>query len=172
MTNEVIKLAVDYAKDNNIRHIVIASITGNSVPALVESFDGEVICVTHVNGYKVPGENEFPADLSQELTSKGVKFLTTTHVLSGAERGISSVFKGMYPVEIIAQTLRMLGAGTKVGVECAIMALDAGLVPFNTKILSLGGTGRGLDTAIVVTPGHAQKVFSTRIHKILIKPEL
>ena len=64
----------------------------------------------------------------------------------------------MYPVEIIAQTLRMLGAGTKVGVECAIMALDAGLVPFNTKILSLGGTGRGLDTAIVVTPGHGSCV--------------
>ena len=47
MTNEVIKLAVDYAKDNNIKHIVIASITGNSVPALVESFDGDIICVTH-----------------------------------------------------------------------------------------------------------------------------
>ncbi|MDD4321332.1 MAG: pyruvate kinase alpha/beta domain-containing protein [Acidaminococcaceae bacterium] len=172
MTNDVIKCATDYAKDNNIQYIVTASITGNSLPELVNSFDGEIICVTHVNGYKIPGENEFPADLRQEFASKGVKFLTAAHVLSGAERGVSSVFKGMYPVEIIAQSLRMLGAGTKVGVECAVMALDAGLIPFNTKVLSLGGTGRGLDTAIVITPGYAQKIFSTRIHKILIKPEL
>ena len=172
MNSEVIKCAVDYAKNNNIEYIVTASITGDSLPELVESFAGKIICVTHVNGYRNPGENEFPSALREEFVSKGVKFLTTTHVLSGAERGISGVFKGMGPVEIIAQTLRMLGAGTKVGVECAIMALDAGLIPFNTKVLSLGGTGRGLDTAIVITPGHAQKVFSTRIHKILIKPEL
>ena len=77
----------------------------------------------------------------------------------------------MYPVEVMAQTLRMFGAGTKVGVECAVMALDAGCIPFGEKVISLGGTGRGLDTAIVVTPGHAPRIFSTYINKILCKPE-
>ena len=172
MTNEVIKCAVDYAKANNIPKIVVASITGRALVALKEAWDGEIICVTHVNGYAKPGENEFPSDLRKEYEGKGVKFLTTTHVLSGAERGISNMFKGAYPVEIIAQTLRMLGAGTKVGVECAVMAMDAGLIGFNEKVISLGGTAKGVDTAMVVTPNHAQRIFATRIHKILIKPEL
>lgn len=74
-------------------------------------------------------------------------------------------------MEIMAQALRMFGAGTKVGVECAVMALDAGYVPFGQKVISLGGTGRGLDTAIVITPGYAQRVFSTQVHKIICKPE-
>ncbi len=170
-TEQVIQDAVKYAKENGINHIVIASVTGTSLPELCRHFDGNIICVTHAYGYKTPGECEFPAELRAEFEAKGVKFVTAAHVLSGAERGISNVFKGMYPVEIIAQTLRMFGAGTKVGVECAIMALDAGYLPFGQKVISLGGTGRGLDTAIVVTPGYAQRVFSTHIHKIICKPE-
>ena len=61
----------------------------------------------------------------EELTQKGVKVLTTSHVLSGAERGISAKFGGVSPVEIIAQTLRMFGQGTKVCVEVSTMPLDA-----------------------------------------------
>ncbi|MGL5207202.1 MAG: pyruvate kinase alpha/beta domain-containing protein [Acidaminococcaceae bacterium] len=171
MTEQVIYNAAKYAKENGINHIVIASVTGASLPELCRHFDGKVICVTHAYGYKTPGECEFPADLRAEFEAKGVKFVTAAHVLSGAERGISNVYKGMYPTEIIAQTLRMFGAGTKVGVECAIMALDAGCIPFGQKVISLGGTGRGLDTAIVVTPGYAQRVFSTQINKIICKPE-
>ena len=170
-TEQVIQEAIKYAKENDINHIVIASVTGASLPELCRYFDGNIICVTHAYGYKTPGECEFPAELRAQYEAKGVKFVTAAHVLSGAERGISNVFKGMYPVEIMAQTLRMFGAGTKVGVECAIMALDAGCVPFVQKVISLGGTGRGLDSAIVVTPGYAQRVFSTHIHKIICKPE-
>ena len=170
-TEQVIQEAIKCAKENDINHIVIASVTGASLPELCRYFDGNIICVTHAYGYKTPGECEFPAELRAQYEAKGVKFVTAAHVLSGAERGISNVFKGMYPVEIMAQTLRMFGAGTKVGVECAIMALDAGCVPFGQKVISLGGTGRGLDSAIVVTPGYAQRVFSTHIHKIICKPE-
>ena len=170
-TEQVIQEAIKYAKENDINHIVIASVTGASLPELCRYFDGNIICVTHAYGYKTPGECEFPAELRAQYEAKGVKFVTAAHVLSGAERGISNVFKGMYPVEIMAQTLRMFGAGTKVGVECAIMALDAGCVPFGQKVISLGGTGRGLESAIVVTPGYAQRVFSTHIHKIICKPE-
>ena len=170
-TEQVIQEAIKYAKENDINHIVIASVTGASLPELCRYFDGNIICVTHAYGYKTPGECEFPAELRAQYEAKGVKFVTAAHVLSGAERGISNVFKGMYPLEIMAQTLRMFGAGTKVGVECAVMALDAGCVPFGQKVISLGGTGRGLDSAIVVTPGYAQRVFSTHIHKIICKPE-
>ena len=78
----------------------------------------------------------------------------------------------LYPVEIIADTLRMLGQGVKVCVECAIMALDAGEIPFGTPVVSIGGTSRGADTVLSVTPGYASTVLDTKIHAIYCKPAL
>ena len=50
------------------------------------------------------------------------------------------------------------------------MALDAGAVKMPRPVIALGGTGRGLDTACVITPGYTAKIFDTRIHEILCKP--
>lgn len=50
-------------------------------------------------------------------------------------------------MEVIAHTLRFFGQGMKVCVEIAVMAADGGLIPPNIPILSIGGTGRGADTA-------------------------
>jgi hypothetical protein len=97
--------------------------------------------------------------------------LTTSHVLSGAERAFSSKFGGIYPVEIIANTLRMFGQGVKVGVEIATMALDSGLVPFGESIIAVGGSGRGADSAIIMKPAHAKDVLNTRIEEIICKPK-
>lgn len=97
--------------------------------------------------------------------------LTTAHVLSGAERGISRKFNGCGPVELIAQTLKMLSAGVKVGVEIAVMALDAGLIPYGERVIAIGGTAKGADTVLVITPSYASNIFDTRVHEIICKPE-
>jgi hypothetical protein len=34
----------------------------------------------------------------------------------------------------------------------------------------MGGTGKGADTAVVMSPAHASAIFETRIHEILCKP--
>ena len=132
--------------------------------------DINIICVTHANGYPEPGKNEMPQETRSELADLGMKVLTTTHVLSGAERGISKSFGGAYPVEIIAHSLRMLGQGTKVCVEVSIMALDAGLIPYGKPIIAIGGSGKGADTAVIITPSHASSLFETKIHEIVCKP--
>jgi len=109
-------------------------------------------------------------EIRRELIEAGVKVLTTTHVLSGAERGISRKFRGIYPVEIMAQTLRMLGQGTKVCVEIATMALDAGMIPYGEDIIAVGGSNSGADTAVILRPAHAADIFDTWISEILCKP--
>ena len=105
------------------------------------------------------------------LIKKGFKVLTTTHVLSGAERGFSSRFSGAYPVEVMANTLRVFGEGVKVGVEVSTMALDSGLIPYGERIVAIGGSVRGADTAIVITPAHAAEILDTKIHEIICKPK-
>lgn len=168
-TKTAIELAIKTAIDRGIEHIVISSNTGESAQYLVGT-GIHTVCVTHVNGFVKKGENEMTQEMRQELIREGMSVLTTSHVLSGAERSLTRKFGGIQPVEIIAQTLRMFGQGTKVCVECSTMALDAGLIPYGEPIIALGGTGRGIDTAIILKPEHASSILDTQICEIICKP--
>ena len=155
--------------------IVIASNTGSSAEELIHileerGYRAPVVVVTSVYGMKAPGENQFPESLRKEMNEKGVKVVTAAHALSGAERSFSNRFRGQGPIEIMAHTLRMLSQGVKVGVECATMALDAGAVPFGKPVVSVGGSGGGADSAIVLTPAYTHAILDTKIHEILCKP--
>jgi len=169
-TAATVEQAVKIAKEKGLGHIVVASVTGDTALLLAEKTELKVVCVTHVYGFKEPGANQMEDSVRQRLEQKGVAVLTTTHVLSGVERGISNYKGGMYPAEIMSNTLRFFGQGLKVCVEVAIMALDAGLVPFGEDIVAIGGTGRGADTAVVIRPAHANEVFQTSIRQVICKP--
>ena len=169
-TQDTVDLALKAAVEKNIKYIVVASSSGDTAKLLINKKDINIICVTHANGFPEPGKNEMPLEIRGELESLGMKVLTTTHVLSGAERGISKSFGGAYPVEIMANSLRMFGQGTKVCVEVSIMALDAGLIPYGEPIIAIGGTGKGADTAVIITPSHASSIFETKIYEIICKP--
>lgn len=168
-TARTIELALKVAQEREIEHIVVASNTGDTA-LLLKGCGKKVVCVSHAYGYVGKGQNELTPEAREELRQAGIEVVTASHVLSGVERGISNHSKGMYPAEIISNTLRMLGQGMKVCVEVSIMALDAGLIPYGKKIIAIGGTGRGADTAVVMTPTHANDVFATRIHEVICKP--
>lgn len=168
-TAATVELAIAKAAEAGINDIVVASCSG-ATAGLLAGKAPNVVCVTHAQGYAKPGENEMPDAVRAELTARGVKVLTTTHVLSGAERGISRKFSGAYPVEIMAHSLRMFGQGVKVCVEVAVMALDAGLIPHGREVIAVGGTGKGADTAVVIRPAHAANIFETYIAEIICKP--
>lgn len=156
--------------------LVVATNTGETACTLLDLAQGRplppLIAVSHVQGFIQPGSQELQAQETARLRAAGVPIITATHVLSGVERGLSSKLGGVYPAEIMAHTLRMLGQGVKVAVEIAIMALDGGLLPYGQPVVAVGGTGRGADTAVVLTPAHAAQILDTRIHEILCKPAL
>ena len=173
-TEKTLQIAVDKAESLDAA-IVIASNTGSSAEELLHILEERgsavpVVVVTSVYGMKAPGENQFPESLRKELSEKGVKVVTAAHALSGAERSFSNRFHGQGPIEIMAHTLRMFSQGVKVGVECATMALDAGAVPYGKPVISVGGSGGGADSAIVLTPAYTHTILDTRIHEILCKP--
>ena len=175
-TGETARIAVTEAKKRDITHIVVASNTGATVLAVAEegrkqNYNGCIICVTHVYGFKEGGKNELSEKDREGLEKQGIRVLTAAHALSGAERGLSRKFQGVYPVEIVAHTLRMMGQGMKVCVEITVMALDAGLVPYGKPVIALGGSARGADTASILTPGYSNTLLDTKIHEILCKPQ-
>ena len=174
-TVETAIIAVKEAVARQISHIVAASNTGATVLALAEEakkqgYNGKLICVSSAYGFNGNGENELSSETREELEKQGIKVCTAAHVLSGAERGLSTKFQGVFPVEIIAHSLRMFSQGTKVCVEISVMALDAGIVPWGKPIIAMAGSSSGSDTALLLTPAYASNIMETRIHEIICKP--
>ena len=173
-TAVALKIAFDKAKELST-DVVLSTTSGASALAAMKiaadtDFKGRVIVVTHVWGKKSAGENSLPEEGFKKLEEAGARIVTAAHALSGVERAISGKFGGAYPVEIMAHTLRMLSQGVKVCVEITTMALDAGVLTNPCPVVALGGTGMGLDTACVITPGYSAKIFEARVHEILCKP--
>ncbi|HOA16027.1 MAG TPA: pyruvate kinase alpha/beta domain-containing protein [Bacillota bacterium] len=178
-TSATARLAAKAAMEEGIRHIVIASNTGATALALLEALKAEfpggggpkVVCVTHMVGFSEDGADEMSADMRKRLADEGVSVLTTTHLFGGVERSMSNQWKGIYPLSMVANSLKLFGQGTKVAVEIAVMALDSGLIPFGHDVISIGGTGRGADTALMIRPAHSLKFFDTSIVRVITMPE-
>lgn len=168
-TDATIEAAVAYAKEHDIKTVVVASTKGETAKKLLGS-GLNVTVVTHQTGYKERGVQEFPEDLRRELIEAGMNVLTTTHFLAGADRALNYKFNGIYPAELIAHTLRILGQGFKVCVEVAVMAMDAGFVGADEDIIAIGGSAKGADTAVVLRPGHSQYFFETDVKEIICMP--
>ncbi len=168
-TDATVELALKKAKEIGTRHIVVASHSGTTAKKLTNS-GFEIVCVTHHVGFAGPGVDEMGTEVRAELESLGVKILTTTHLLAGVDRAVRNQFGGLYPAEIMAQTLRMLGHGLKVCVEITTMALDAGLIPYGEEVVAVAGSSSGADTAAVIVPAHSNKFFDTKVKEIICKP--
>ena len=169
-TDRTVELAVERARSLGIKEIVVASNTGETAFKLLEKVkDEKVIVVTHHAGFREPWKCEMKEEVRAKLEEMGAKVLTTMHALSGIERSFRNAFKGLYPTELVAEVLRLFGQGTKVCVEIAVMAADAGLLS-GGKIVAIGGTGRGADTALVLTPAHTNRFLDMRIHEVICKP--
>ncbi|MCR6544023.1 pyruvate kinase alpha/beta domain-containing protein [Dehalobacterium formicoaceticum] len=168
-TSETVEATVKRAKELGIKHLVVASCTGETAQQYI-GCGLNIICVTHHVGFRNPGEDELSQENRLLFQKEGIKVLTTTHLLAGVDRALRLKHQGVYPAEIIADTLRMFGQGAKVCVEIAVMALDAGLIPYGDEIIAVGGTGTGVDTGMVLTPAHSTHIFQTNIKEIICMP--
>lgn len=169
-TLKTVELALAAAKEHKISHIVVATTTGATPKHFKNHPEVKVVAVTHSFGFKEKGQSSISVETRKELTDAGIVVLTATHALSGVERGLSAKASGVYPAEIIAHALRFFGQGTKVAVEIATSALDAGLIPADVPIIAIGGTKGGADTALILTPANSSRILETRVHRVVAKP--
>lgn len=173
-TPATVKIALEEARKRGIRHIVVASYVGYTADFFKEVKDLNIVVVRGTYGFNVqaPDSNPMSEEKYNELSACGIKIVTSAHALSGAERSLSTTFKGLYPVEIIAHTLRMFGQGTKVCVECSAMAADNGAIPTNEPVIAIAGSGKGADTAIILKAANTHRILETKICEYLCKPTL
>ncbi len=173
-TAETIRIALERAQALGCP-IVAASTMGVTADALLTAaeaagFQGKIVIVRGCSSKNRSGVNLMKPETKAALEARGAVIVTAAHALSAGERAISGGFKGAYPLEIMAHTLRLFGQGTKVCVEASVMALDADAIPFGVPIVAIGGSHRGADTAAVITPSYSASVLNTVVNELLCKP--
>jgi hypothetical protein len=169
-TEQTLKLAADRGRDLGLNEVVVASSTGKTAYNAMEVFSGfKLTVVTYHCGFKEPFKNRMDEKIRQDIENSGIRVIAASHALSGVERSVAKKHSGVYPVLLIADTLRLFGQGTKVAVEVAIMAADAGALS-GSDIVSIGGSGSGADAALVLKPAHQNNFFDMRIREIVCKP--
>ena len=171
-TGPVMVAVAETAEKLGIKKIILATNTGNTAYDALEKLgsDKKIIAVTHAAGFREPNRQEMSEDTRRDLESKGVSVLTCVHAFAGVGRGIKNKTSTAQSEEIIAFTLRLFGQGTKVAVELPLMAADAGLVRTDEDVISVGGTGRGADTALVIRPANSFNLFDLKVKAVICKP--
>jgi hypothetical protein len=168
----VLEFVSQRAKELAIDKILVGTCSGKTAFDALEVLDPnlKIIAVTHMTGYRKPNYQELSEEARQDLESKGVSVLTCQHAFGGVGRGVRNKLSTYQVDEIIAYTLRTFGQGTKVAIELALMAADAGLVRTDEDVISVGGTVKGADTALLLQPANSFKLFDLKVKEILCKP--
>lgn len=172
-SRRTLEAARSRADELGIRNIVVASTTGKTGLLAAKLFKGKnVVVVTHSTGFLGPDIQEFKPSLRRRIEALGASVLTCQHAFGGVGRAVRKKLATYELEEIIAYTLRIFGEGTKVAIEVALMAADAGLISTREPCIAIGGTNTGADTALLLHPSNAQTFFDTRIQEIIAKPRL
>jgi hypothetical protein len=179
-TENAVKIAKKYADQLNIKDIVFASTTGSTAEKVLEIFDSteyNLVCITHSYHFVVKGgksmRQEFDEIKMEKLKNKGLKLFSGTHSMAGIDRNIRMKFNQWDFVDLMAKFLREnFSQGTKVCMEIASMAVDAGYIQDIEKdIICIGGTGRGADTVCLIKPAPTSMFDTLRVKAIFAKPQ-
>ena len=155
-TDALFGLVKERLEGSDIKYVAIASSTGASALKLNEALKDL--------------DAQMDDETRAKLEAEGIVTFMGSHALSGVGKSISKKFGGVTPVEIIAATYRTICQGFKVCAEISIMLADAGLIPVGEEIIAIGGTGHGVDTAVVMTAANMTNVFDMKFHEVIAMP--
>ena len=171
-TPQALKIAAKYVEDTGIETVLIATCSGKTALSAADIFpsSAKIIAVTHVTGFATPDIQELSDENRLALMKKKITVFTGQHAFGGVGRAVRNKL-GTYQVdEIMAFTLRIFGQGTKVAIELALMAADAGLIRTDETVVSIGGTGTGADTALALQGANSARFFDMKVREVLCKP--
>ena len=172
-TNGVIEAVKERAKEGDIGHIVVASISGKTalrVAQELRSLNISIVCVSGPPSWSIFEEYDYPmvkGEIREKLEELKVIIVdkTPSTLSDTIEYGLARY--GYIPASfVVAETLLAIGGyGLKTSVEAILMATDCGAIPAYTPTISIAGTGSGADTAIVAKSTYPPCVFSKDSNK-------
>lgn len=168
-THSVIQVVKERIEEGDIKCVVVASISGQTALKFVEELKGLdvfVVCVSGFPGWLNIHDLEYPfvkGEIRERLEKLNVSIVDKTpSSLSGDTIDYSLARYGYIPASwVMAETLEAVGGyGLKTAVEAILMATDCGVVPPSTNLVSIAGTDKGADTAIVAKSTFSAWTFS------------
>ncbi len=174
-TEGVIAAVKERLQEGDIKHVIVASITGETALKLaqaLEGFSAQIVCVSGPPSWGEIGGRRWPfvqGEIRKELKARGVKIVETALSTLGSDSVDYNLARyGYTPAAFVAvETLVAVGGyGLKTAVEVSLMATDANAVPPFVDVISVGGSGnRGCDTAIVARSTFSTAMFSSNADK-------
>ena len=147
-TERTLELARERALEAGIRTLVLASTRGyTAVRALEMCSDQRLIAVGI-------GRERFPEDQAERFQQTG-KLIFSHEVDYEYSKDMQKAF-------------RRFGEGTKVAVEVVVCAVREGLIDPGERVIGIGGSDRGADTALVMRA--ARDFANIYVSEILCKP--
>lgn len=180
-TDHVLTLAFRRALDPQVVAVVVPSETGRSALKALEKADKlgvRLVVVTHPPDETWGPRGPIPvgllrpeySDARGRLEEAGIWIVQGTRPFAPPSRSLG--WDKALPETLIDKLLGgLLGQGIKIAVEAALMAADAGAVGRGDIVVSLGGTYKGLDAAIVAKTTYSHRFLNEfEILEILAKP--
>jgi len=181
-TEKTLELAIQRARELNIRKLVVASETGLSAlkaVAMLRDSRINLVVVTSAAGTKI--EKTVIGDLRigipdkeiwNQLEKSGAKIVRATDPLYniGAaleNRGVPTL------ATLIRMCLRVISSGTGVCVTAVLMATDNSVLTEGEEVVAVAGSWVGLDTALVVRAANSVNLLkkgAMQIKEIICKP--
>jgi len=159
-TDHVIRVAIQRALEVGASALIVASETGRSALKAAKTLGNlsselKLVVVTHPPSETWGPRGKIPIGLRHPrnvkalecLESLGATIVQSTRPLAPPSRSLS--WEHPLPEVIIDKVLGIMGQGIKIAIEASLMATDAGAVNRGDIVISLGGTFKGLDAAIV-----------------------
>ena len=148
-TRKVLELVKERASETGIDTIILASTRGDTAKKTMDLLDGNKLIIVGIN------RERFSVDVMKAAQEKGFPVI------------FSNETDYHYPEEM-KTAFRRFGQGMKVSVEDVIISCRRGLLEEGVDVISLAGSSRGADTAIVI---RSSQDFSTvKIREIICMP--
>jgi len=146
-TDLVVDTVAERLKKGDMKHIVVASDSGETALKLAKAAKGKATIV----------------DISMETVSKSIRAELEKLGVKILENQIPAFrAKDLVPTKATYYTL---GQGFKVAVEVITMAATEGLLKLYSDAIGVGGTGEGADTAIVARATKPEEMFADETRK-------
>lgn len=175
-TNDVVKVVKQRVDQTNIKHVIVASDSGDTALKFAEALTGKtrVFCVCQGPSLREWGFSwpSMKVENKKRLNELGVVILDNAPFIFHNSVYTSAKFDEIYPEKIVRETLYFFGQGLKVAVEVVLMATMCGLLDPYEEVIGVGGSSRGADTAIILRSTYPTAVFSNDPKKRLEIREL
>ena len=165
-TDATFELVQERLNASGIKKLVLASTTGATAKKAMDFFkDKEVKLIVVPHQFDFHREiNPFPPELVKTLRESGHEVHFGTMLFH-----TDNLYESDVPT-LMANLLRCFCQGVKVCFEIVLMATDAGLLKNGEKVIAIGGTGRGSDTALVMQASSSRNPRNLRVNEIICKP--